>query len=173
MDINSMFCLKLPECLPRQRLGHLFHQFIPRHGFCAVVDTDHGNAAVHGANDEAEPASDAIIFPNLRLIDDDRIAVVSLFLGENVDALVSTVFTGDIAEITLDTLRFIDAGDRFVEQVQIAEIGNAFQGFTSNGVEILVSFFLHPVREAFRHVINNPETIVHDCRAYLDARSSE
>ena len=89
-----MFVLELSQCFPRQRLGHLLHQLVPGQSIGAAVGADHRNTLIDWADDETEPAPDTIGFPDLRLI--------SSIMRKEVDALMCSVITGDIAKIALN-----------------------------------------------------------------------
>src|SRR3989338_5651619 len=104
MYIYPVFVLELSQRFPGQRLGHLIHQFIPGDRFFTVVDADHGDTALDRADDEAEAATDAIFFPDLRLFDRLDMPVDPFVLRNEVDALVCAVLASDITEIALDTL---------------------------------------------------------------------
>ena len=104
-----MVVLELPQRFPCQRLGHLFHEFVPGNSLRPVIHTNHRDAFFNGAHDKAKPAADTIGFPHLGLI----FSVVR----KEVDALMGSVVACDVAEVTLDTFRFIDAGDCLIEEI--------------------------------------------------------
>ena len=94
MDFYSMFVLKLSQCFPCQRLGHLLHQIIPCKFFGSAVDVNHRDTLIDRTDNETEPASNAIVFTHFRLI--------FSIMWKDVDALVRGVITGNIAKIALD-----------------------------------------------------------------------
>jgi hypothetical protein len=91
-----MFCLELSQRLPRQWLGKLFHEFVPCDRLSAVVLPDHGDASFHGADQEAQPAANALILSHSRLC--------PAIERDQVDALVCSIFTRNVAQITVDAL---------------------------------------------------------------------
>lgn len=114
-----MFRLKLPQRFPRQRLRKLFHEFVPRDGHRAIVLPYHRDAVVDRTDEETQRASDAIRLANLGL--------VLPVMGNQIDALMRTIFACDVAQIALDTFRFIDLRDRLCQKVQVAEVGDALE----------------------------------------------
>src|SRR3989338_2355391 len=104
MNVYSVLLLKLPQSFPGQWLWKSLHQLIPRDGFRAVVHPDPGDASFNRADEEAEPAPNAVFFPNLRLIDHHRRTVDLLFLWIDVDALVRAVFARNVAQAALNAL---------------------------------------------------------------------
>jgi len=94
MDFNSIFVLELPQCFPRKRLGHLLHQLVPGQSIGAAVGADHRDTLIDWADDETEPAPDAIGFTDPRLI--------FFIMRKEVDALMCSVITGNIAKIALN-----------------------------------------------------------------------
>ncbi len=113
MNFNSVFFLKRPQILPGHWLRQFFHQLVPCFRLCAIVETNHGNALLYRAHDVAEPASDAIAFADFRLFPDFRRAVRSYDLVNKINALMSSVFTCNITEIALNTLRFVNPCNSF------------------------------------------------------------
>ena len=96
MDFNAVFLLKLSQRFPRKRLGKLLHQLVPCDCFGAVVLADHGDAILNRTDEEAEPTADAIVFADAGL----GCAVMRC----QVDALVSAVLAGNVAEVAVDAL---------------------------------------------------------------------
>ena len=72
----------------------------------SVVQSDHRNRSRRRANQRAEITADTFGFVN-----DGK------FVCVEIETLVCAVFAGDVAEITLDTMLVVDAGDDFIVQV--------------------------------------------------------
>ncbi len=68
--------------------------------------------AVDRADHHAEVASDA-----MRFIDHEIECAVGA--GDSIDALVSRVFTGDVALVAVDAALLIDPGDDLVVEVEV------------------------------------------------------
>jgi hypothetical protein len=95
VNFDAMFVLKLSQRFPCQGLGHLFHQFVPRNSFFAVIDANHGDTFFNRADDEAQSAAHTIRFSNFWLI-------LSVMRNE-IDTLVGSIVASDVTEITLNT----------------------------------------------------------------------
>src|SRR3712207_7510167 len=82
-----------------------------------TIDTDHRDTAWHRADEITEITPYAFCFVN------DRITA-SVNLRER-NTLMRAVFTGHMAEITLNTFLMINTGHRLITEVQITPIGHA------------------------------------------------
>ena len=114
-----MLLLKLPKLLPCQGLRELFHQLIPGDCLGAIVHSYHGDALIHGANEEAERTAHAVALADLRLV----LAV----MREDVDALMCTILTCDVAKVALNAFGLIYPGGALVQKIEITEICDALQ----------------------------------------------
>src|SRR6266853_6925486 len=144
----------------------------PAHFLGTIGDRYHANAIINGAHQRAEITTDAILFTDLR----DRFAgypsrakAIAVWVDQ-ADALMRAIFTGNVTEIATDAFIVIDSGDPFVVQVErfpFLQGGDRLahkvhHAFESLGVEIIV--------QAFDHILNDTEAVMHDRGANLHAR---
>src|SRR5438128_1003288 len=90
-----------------------------------------------------------------------------------VDALVRAIPASDVAKLASDTKLGMDLGDDFVVQVQVLPFGDARQAQSTEIVDSLESFLVHPIAQAVDHIFYNAEPVVHGRRADLDRSATE
>src|ERR1051326_5597149 len=165
VDLYAVLLLKLPEGFPGKRLGELLHELVPCDRLGAVVFSDHGDARFHRADEEAQCAPDTIGLADPRLV----LSVVR----HEIDALVGAVLARDVAEVALDAFLLVDLRNGLIEKVQVSEIGDAMHGPSAELFDRAKILLLHPVREPFHEVVDDPEPVVHDGGADLNARRTQ
>ena len=85
----------------------------------------------------------------------------------HMDALMSSVPAGGVAELAANTFFFVDAGDNFVVEVEVLPFLDARK---AEGLEVGDSrkaLFAHPVGEAVSQVFDDAVAVVHDGGADL------
>ena len=94
--------------------GELFLIIAPAHRGLPILDFGHRDAPVDRTHDRAEIAADAVFFTDFRdgLVRDATGAEAQAkFLGRfQVDALVRSVFAGDVTEVAADAFLVVDPG---------------------------------------------------------------
>ena len=161
-------------------------QLLPGDRRAARRDFHHFNAALHGADVEAKPAAHAIGLTDHRtgpLGGGFHLAVGLWRVGvrfdhqafgvDQVNALMRRVVAGDVAEVALDALRFIDAGDGAEGEIEVLEIRNAVEALTADVRDGGEAFGVHPIRETVAKVLNDAVAMVHDGGAYLQTRRAQ
>src|SRR5690606_1073033 len=128
-----------------------------------VRHSNNRDAFLHGAEQDAQVAADAVVLANDGLrprptrahpcpvagphrrdaswVDDSAVD------GE-VDALVRALVASDVAEVALDALLRIDAGHRLEREVEVAEVRDARNRRPDHLVYRLGALLVEPVREA-------------------------
>src|SRR5436190_24019463 len=103
-----------------------FLELTPAHRRAASVDLFHADAAGHRTDQGAKIAAHALVFKNARhVLGNGSVAQVPSGTFGGGDALVGSVFTGDVTEIAADAEVRIDTGDNLVIQVEVAPIPDA------------------------------------------------
>ena len=181
-------------------LGAVFFHFFPVFGYVGLGAGDlipgdggapggffeHLNATFYGADIEAETAANTIGLADLhtRARVDGLLAAVGTdvvgvrrydgaVFGDQIDALMSGVIAGDVAEIAPNAFLLIDAGDRAKGKIEVLEVRYAIEAFTYNIGNGGETFVVHPIREAVAEIFDDAETVMHDRSTNLQAAGAE
>src|SRR5882724_7359871 len=155
--------------------GHLFLVLAPTHLRFSIADRDHGDAIIDGANQRAKIAADAILLAHLgnRLAGNAAWAQSVTVWIYQIDALMRPIFAGNIAEVAPDALVIVDAGNALIAQVQCFPLLNGGNGFPNQIHHTFVTFRIEIIVQAFDHIFDDAETVVHDRSANLHARRAQ
>src|SRR5262249_1329523 len=154
----------------------------------------HGDASLYGAHQAAHVAADADIL--LDRVKVDRVAagarqhldtagamnvhvlpvnlhVICHWYPVPANGLMGPVLTGDVAQATVNALTLIDLGHDFVIQIQLTPTLDSWHRLADEVADVLKAFLQHPVLQPAGHVFDDPEPVVHDGGADLDAAGAE
>ncbi len=90
-----------------------------------------------------------------------------------VDRLIAAVLAGGVADAAVDAFFFVDVGDDFVIEVEVAPFFDATGGFAGEVGDGVEAFFGHVVFESAGHGFDDAEAFVHDGGADLEGGCAE
>src|SRR6266702_3843581 len=142
---------------------------VPSHLGRAIAEGNHGDAIVHRADNRAEIATDTIFFANFgnRFAGDASRAEAVAVRVHQVNALVSAVFAGDVAQIAADAPLVIDPGDPLIVQVQGFPVLQRRHGLAHKFRHAPESIGVQVIVQSLDHVLHDAEAVVHDGGADL------
>src|SRR5262249_24569011 len=151
-----------------------FLQLLPAHRRASGCHLGHGDAAGHGADQCAQVAAYALVFQNMRdMFCQYPVPQVAVGSFLHADALVRAIFACDVAEIAANALFGIDLGHDLVVQIEVAPVVHARHRLTHDVHDGAEALFFEIIFEAFDHVANDTEAVVHGRSADLDGGGSQ
>jgi hypothetical protein len=132
---------------------------------------------VHGTNEAAEIASDAV-----RLTHDGNgfawhaawaISDARGHRVEQINALMRAIFARDMAEVASDAGVVVDAGHAFEVEIQILPFVKRGDGTTDKSMGGVHAFAVKVGAKAIDHALHDPEPMVHNGGANLDGGGAE
>jgi len=97
-----------------------------------------------------------------------RAEPVAIWINQG-DGLMRAILAGDVTEIAADTFVVINFGDALVIQVESFPFLKRRNSFAHKIHDAFETFGIEVIVQTFGHVFHDPEAVMHDGRADLDA----
>src|SRR5215472_6611063 len=106
------------------------HTHFPTFKWKAGVQLLHRDAVIHWADQRTQVAANAFVFDDSRHVDAHSVRILFAVArdGVRLDALVGTIFAGDVAKLAADAEITANLGDDLVVQVEVAPIADVRHG---------------------------------------------
>ena len=158
-------------------LGYQDLVLAPSHRLGFAGDFHHRYTLVHGTDEAAEIASDAVRLTH----DRNGLAwhaawAISDACGlriEQINALMRAIFARDMAEVASDAGVVVDAGHAFEVEIQILPFVKRGDGSTDKSIGGVHVFAVEVGVKTIDHALHDPESMVHNGSADLDRSRAE